>query len=240
MCMQKIIAANFKTNHTRASALEYLSGLESFLKDRGGDSKIWVFPPLNALVNNHYSTFQIGTQNAYPIVNGAMTGEVGLEALREFHIQSILLGHSERREHLGECPTLIAKKFYFFAKENFSIFHCIGENLEVRERGEEAVFLFLESQLSEIPLDYPHLIVAYEPIWAIGTGVSATLESIERVHRFLRSKLPNTPLLYGGSVKADNVASILNTPCVDGVLVGSASWKLQDFCTLLENTESTK
>ena len=234
----KIIASNFKTNHTRKSTLHFCKELENFVKKRSLKSphQILIFPPQTALLENHFASFKIGAQNAYPAKNGSFTGEIGLEQLEEFEIQTLLIGHSERREILKESQSFCAEKFAFFAKLGFQICYCIGESLEVKEQGIEAVLEFLESQFLGIDLSYPHLIVAYEPIWAIGSGASASLEEITQIHTRLKQKLGKIPLLYGGSVKPKNVREILQIHSVDGVLVGSASWEISSFCQILDNS----
>ncbi len=233
----KMIASNFKTNHTRKSTEEYCKTLESHCKSLSNFShKITLFPPSSALLDNDFSMFQIGAQNAYPVQNGSFTGEIGLEQLEEFHIKTILVGHSERREILGESQEECVRKFKFFAQNDFTIFYCIGENLEIKKSGLDATLKFLESQLCGIYLNYHRLIIAYEPIWAIGTGVSASLEEIAKIHNALKQKLGKIPLLYGGSVKAENSAGILSLEGVDGVLVGSASWDFKNFSKILENS----
>lgn len=232
----KIIASNFKTNHTRKSTLHFCEELEKFATQNQAQQQIIVFPPQTALLENRFKTFQIGAQNAYPAQNGSITGEIGLEQLEEFGIQTLLIGHSERREILKESQSFCAEKFDFFAKRGFRICYCIGESQEVKKQGIEAVLEFLESQFEGIALDYPHLIVAYEPIWAIGSGVSASLEEITQIHTRLKQKLGKIPLLYGGSVKPQNVREILQIHSVDGVLVGSASWEISSFCQILDNS----
>lgn len=233
----KIIASNFKTNHTRKSTQEYCSHLEAFLKSQNYPHKITIFPPISALLDNHFQHFQIGAQNAYFTQNGSFTGEIGTEQLEEFQITSLLIGHSERREILGESQDFCAKKFDYFSKLNFKIFYCIGENLTIKNQGLEATLDFLVSQFQGIDLNYPRLIIAYEPIWAIGTGVSATLEEIAKIHESLKQKLGKIPLLYGGSVKSENISEILSLPNVDGVLIGSASWKLENLLNMLEKSK---
>ena len=175
----------------------------------------------------------IGAQNAYPAQNGAYTGEIGLEQLNEFNIKRVLIGHSERRHILNESQEFIAKKFDFYKNEGFEIFYCIGEPLEVRKKGLDEVVKYLKSQLIGIDLDYDKLIIAYEPVWAIGTGVSASNEEIKETHAEIR-KFTKRPLLYGGSVKLHNIKEILNIPNVDGVLVGSASLDVEVFKKMIE------
>ncbi|MDD6056093.1 MAG: triose-phosphate isomerase [Helicobacteraceae bacterium] len=235
----KIIASNFKCNHTRASTESYAKGLEAFLsqkmESKSAKLDISIFPPSSALLCDSFKHFKIGTQNAYPAESGAFTGEIGLEQLSEFNIKRILIGHSERRE-IGESDEMCLKKFEFFKSQDFKIFFCIGESLDVRQSGLDSTLRFLESQLKGLPLDYEKLVVAYEPIWAIGSGVSASLDDIEATHKGLKQIVGKVPLLYGGSVKAENVREILSIEGVDGVLVGSASWELEGFCQIIENS----
>lgn len=235
--MKKIIASNFKTNHTRKSTQDFCNNLQRFLeaKEQIG-VEITIFPPQSALLENQFNTFNIGAQNAYPAKNGAFTGEIGTEQLEEFNIKTLLIGHSERREILKESQEFCAEKFTFFKALNFKIFYCIGEPLEIKKQGVEATLKYLELQLSGVDLNYSSLVLAYEPIWAIGSGISATLEEITQIHTSLKQKFSKIPLLYGGSVKAQNVREILSLEGVDGVLVGSASWELNNFCQIIENS----
>ncbi len=225
-----IYAANFKTNHTRASTLAYIEQLERQIADNK-DDKFYLFPPLTALLS-HDGKVTLGAQNAYPTINGAFTGEVGLEQLEEFSIKAILIGHSERRQLLRESVEDIAKKFEFFKSQNFEIIYCIGEPLEVREHGDDAVLDYLAEQFGGIDTNYDKLMIAYEPIWAIGTGKSASKEEIANTHNALRA-FSSKPLLYGGSVNVANIKEICTIPNVDGVLVGSASLDVNNFTTLI-------
>ncbi|HIO95876.1 MAG TPA: triose-phosphate isomerase [Campylobacterales bacterium] len=226
-----IYAANFKTNHTRESTKNYITDLQSKLQDKKSEDRVFIFPPLTAL-DSFEGDFTIGTQNAYPVRNGAYTGEVGVEQLSEFNINTILIGHSERRDTIGESQIEVAKKFAFFKEQGFEIIYCIGESLEVREQGMEAVMEHLVSQFEGIDTTYDNFVVAYEPIWAIGTGRSATVEEIVETHNALK-KIVDKPLLYGGSVKGANIAEISAIDNVDGVLVGGASLKTETFLELV-------
>ena len=221
-----IVAANFKTNKTRKETLEYLKKLDEV---DFGSVKVAVFPPSSALFERSY----LGAQNAYPTINGAYTGEIGLEQIEEYGIKTILIGHSERRHILGESQEFIAEKFNFFKKHSFEIFYCIGEPLEVRKKGLNEVIKYLKNQLIGIDLNYEKLIIAYEPVWAIGTGISASLEEIKQTHKEIR-KITNKPILYGGSVKVENIKDIISLPNVNGVLVGSASLKVENFIKMIE------
>jgi len=222
--------ANFKTNHTRASTTAYIEVLNEYLEDVAID-EVLIFPPATALQDS-YQKVRVGAQNAYPTFSGAYTGEIGLEQLNEFGINSILIGHSERRQILEESQEFIAKKFEFFKEQNFEILYCIGEPLEVRERGVEPLFEYLFEQFEGIDVCYDNLTIAYEPIWAIGTGVSASVEDIKVVHDGLKKEF-NKPLLYGGSVKVSNIEEIAKIDSVDGVLVGSASLDPKEFSNLI-------
>lgn len=227
-----IFAANFKTNHTRKSTEAYLQVLNQKLDTRNSQARIFIFPPATAL-GLYEGDFTVGTQNAYPAQNGAYTGEIGLEQLEEFDIKTMLIGHSERREHMGETQEQIAEKFSFFQKKDFEIIYCIGEPLNVREKGFEAVMQYLLAQFSGIDTTYNNLIVAYEPIWAIGTGRSATVEEIATTHSALKKVIGESSLLYGGSVSLANIQEIRGIDGVDGVLVGSASLDADNFFQMI-------
>lgn len=226
-----IFAANFKTNHTRSSTKAYLDALSQKIAAKKGEDKVYIFPPATAL-DNYEGDFTVGAQNAYPEQNGAFTGEIGAEQLEEFGIKTILIGHSERRELLGESQEKVAEKFNFFKEAGFEIIYCIGEPLEVREAGDTTVNDYLLAQFEGIDTNYDKLIVAYEPIWAIGTGRSATVAEITATHKALREVIKK-PLLYGGSAKPENIKEIISIENVDGVLVGSASLDADKFASMI-------
>jgi len=227
-----IYAANFKTNHTRKSTQLYIEELKEKLRAKNPDDSVYIFPPFTAL-DNYESEFTIGTQNAYPAQNGAFTGEIGLEQLDEFGIKTILIGHSERREILEETQEKVAQKFTFFKEQDFEIIYCIGEPLSIREKGFESVMQYLLAQFDGIDIKYENITIAYEPIWAIGTGRSATVEEISTTHRALKKAINDKPLLYGGSVKPANIKEITSIAGVDGVLVGSASLDAESFSQMV-------
>lgn len=233
-----IIAANFKTNHTRASTKAYMQGLVEFVKVKDIQARAMVFPTATALDTFETpSNVTVGVQNAYPVEKGSFTGEIGLEQIDEFGIKTILIGHSERRHILGESQEEIAKKFAYFAEAGFEIVYCIGEPKEVREEGIEAVMAYNLSQLEGIDIHHDKLIVAYEPVWAIGTGLTATPEQIEETLAQLKNHI-DKPLLYGGSVKVANTKEILSIPNCEGILVGTASWEVDAFCEMLSISET--
>ena len=217
--------ANLKCNHTRASFKEYAEILDANLST---NDDVTVFPPFSAFDLAAHK-FKLGAQNFYPCESGAHTGEIGKAMLDEFGVKSVLIGHSERRE-LGESEELLRAKFDFAAKAGWQIVYCIGENLSVNEAGRTKEFL--AEQLKNINLGYERLLIAYEPIWAIGTGKSASAEQTEGILNFIREQT-SAPLLYGGSVNAANIGGIAGIKNCDGVLVGTASWDASKFLELI-------
>jgi len=225
-----IIAANLKTNLTRTETLEYLRSLESCLNNNNITQEVLVFPATSSL-NKHDGQIKIGAQNAYGASSGAFTGEIGSLHLDEFGIKTILIGHSERRHVLGETQEELVNKFNFYKNLGFKIVYCVGEPLEVRESGLENMLQYISKQYEGIDAEYENLIIAYEPVWAIGTGLTPTKEDISSLHEELKKK-STAPLLYGGSVKVDNAKEVLSIDAVDGVLVGGAALIAEDFCTM--------
>jgi len=227
-----IIASNLKTNLTREKTISYLMDVENFLDEINSNQDVYVFPAQSSL-NPHHGKVTQGAQNVYPTKNGAYTGEIGLEQLEEFDVKTILIGHSERRHVMGETQEDIVEKFNFFKSQGFKIIYCVGEPLDVREQGEDVMMKYLELQYKGIDVDYKDLIIAYEPVWAIGTGLTPTLEDISKIHLKLKEK-SSAPLLYGGSVKVDTAKDILACDGVDGVLVGSGALKVENFCQMIQ------
>ncbi|MCG3718764.1 triose-phosphate isomerase [Aliarcobacter butzleri] len=232
-----IIASNFKTNHTRKSTTLFVNEVNNFLKKNKISNEVYIFPTSTSL--NHFETvpnLMIGVQNAYPTTSGSFTGEIGTFQLNEFEIKTILIGHSERRHILGETQETITKKYEFYKNLGYKIIYCIGEPLEIKKQGIEKTLEYIYEQFIGIDVNYSNLILAYEPVWAIGTGVTATIDDIKNVHNAIKQKI-NKPLLYGGSVKVENVREICQIENVDGALIGTASWKVEDFIEILENTK---
>jgi triosephosphate isomerase len=231
--MQKIIASNFKTNHTRKSARDFVESVDKYLKEENIDNEVYIFPPATALDEfDVKENLSVGAQNAYYVKNGSYTGEIGTEQLDEFGIKTVLIGHSERRHTLGESQKEVALKYNYYKAMGYKIIYCIGEPLEVKEAGLTETFGYIWEQFDGIDLDYDNLILAYEPVWAIGTGVSATTEDIATIHKKIKKKIQK-PLLYGGSVKLCCLQDILEVENVDGVLVGTASWVKEDFIKMI-------
>ena len=217
--------ANLKCNHTRASFAKYAQILDANLS---ANDDITVFPPFSALDLAAHK-FKLGAQNFYPCESGAHTGEIGKAMLDEFGVKSVLIGHSERRE-LGESEELLRAKFDFAVEAGWQIIYCIGENLSVNEAG--GTKEFLAEQLKNIDLGYERLLIAYEPVWAIGTGRSASAEQTRDILNFIREQT-SAPLLYGGSVNVAKIGGIAGIANCDGVLVGTASWDASKFLELM-------
>ena len=233
-----IVASNFKTNHTRKSTAAYIEAVKTFIAQSGTVQEVRIYPPLTALdVVDVPLHVKVGAQNFYPTINGSFTGEVGADQLNEFGVHSVLIGHSERRHILGESQEEVAKKFAFAVEQGWEIVYCVGEPKSVREQGLDAVMGYVWTQFDGIDMNYDKLIVAYEPVWAIGTGLTASLEDIEQTHGRIREKI-SAPILYGGSVKVANAQEVMCVPNCDGVLVGTASWKVEDFCEMIRAADA--
>ncbi|RAX58597.1 triose-phosphate isomerase [Helicobacter monodelphidis] len=238
-----IIAANLKMNLKRKDLQHYKETLQTQLSLLNSVDAV-IFPNMACLLDSSY--FQDipltqGAQNAYPAKNGAYTGEIGSEILEELGIRTILIGHSERRE-LGDNQEFCLAKFTYYQELGFRIFYCIGEPLHIRKKGLSAVMDFLQTQISGIDLHYPSLVIAYEPIWAIGATQPASIEEISATHLNLKNLFRNInptrdiPLLYGGSVKADNAREISQINGVDGMLIGSGALNPQNFLHIIKET----
>ena len=247
--MRRLMAANwkmYKTSEEAAATIEHLSKLLGGSAPAG--SEILVFAPFTALeaaaaAMRSLQGGYIGAQNMYPAENGAFTGEISPDMIRAAGASWVLVGHSERRHLLGENDEFIGNKLRFALEKGLDVMLCVGETLQERENGE--VSAVLERQLSRALTEVPetaiaHLAVAYEPVWAIGTGRSAGPEDILKAHTLAANLLEKhfgrvreVPLLYGGSVKPENAATILALDNVDGVLVGGASLQAESFTKIV-------
>ena len=189
------------------------------------------------------STIAIGAQNAHPQIEGAFTGEISFAMLNEFSCTYAIIGHSERREIFAETDRFIAEKFAAAQAQNLEPILCVGETKEQRESGltESIVLGQLQAVIDEVGIQaFAKSVIAYEPIWAIGTGLTASPEQAQDVHAAIRSFLTeedqtiadNISILYGGSVKADNAEALFEQPDIDGALVGGASLDAESFLTI--------
>ncbi len=234
--MKKIIAANWKMYKTPSEAKKTLKELISLLPaDIFNQKEVLIFPSpvlLQAVAEETKGTqIAYGTQNFYPAEEGAFTGETGIAQMRDFGCQYALVGHSERRHILNESEEMLQQKMHAALQEKITPVLCIGETLEERKSGqlEEVLSRQLASALQD-DKDADNFLVAYEPVWAIGTGEVAGEQEILQAHAFVRNWLVKNckngqeiPILYGGSVKSENSKQILALDNVNGVLVGGAS-----------------
>ncbi len=245
--MKKLIAANWKMYKSSAEAHNCVATLLGFLGKKAPENKeILVFPPFTAIkaVSEVFaggSGFFAGGQNFYPEPEGAFTGEIALGMLREAGASWVLAGHSERRSIFGESNELVGRKTAYAYEAGLGVVLCIGETLAQRENGEleQVLTAQLEAGMAGLPveLDGARLAVAYEPVWAIGTGKVAGTGEIAEAHNLVRKILGKISprhgaelrILYGGSVKADNAGGIMAVDNVDGVLVGGASLDAEKF-----------
>src|SRR5213080_4893671 len=185
-------------------------------------------PPFGSLGAGVASGQTIYAQNVHWADDGAFTGEVSTLILLELGVQGAIVGHSERRQYFGETDETVRMRTEHALEAGLRVIACVGELEAERERGEtEEVLRRQVSMLSS----HPHLVLAYEPVWAIGTGKTATPEIAQEAHAFIKSLL-DVPVLYGGSVKPDNAAILLSQPDVDGALVGGASLELESFTAI--------
>jgi triosephosphate isomerase (TIM) len=227
----RLVAGNWKMHGSRASNSALLEALLPEIGRQGG-VECALCPPYLEQVCGRLQGTQIacGAQNLSEHPQGAYTGEVSAAMLKEFGCRYVIVGHSERRQHYGESDARVAAKFAAAQAAGLTPILCVGETLEERESGrtEEVVARQLDAVLNRS--DFGEAALAYEPVWAIGTGRNATPEQAQAVHAFLREKLrPTTRIVYGGSVKAQNAAAIFAMPDVDGGLIGGASLVAQDF-----------
>jgi triosephosphate isomerase len=248
MARPKFIAGNWKM-HTDAAGGCRLA--EEVVRGVGADTRVRVavcppFPylPLVASVVRG-SPVALGAQNCYPEREGAFTGEVSPWMLADVGCRWVILGHSERRHKLGEDDAFINRKVHAALEAGLEIILCLGETLQERQAGrmEEVLATQLDGGLAGLGADrLGQLVVAYEPVWAIGTGHVATPQQAQEVHAFLRGRVrarfgaaaaEGLLILYGGSVKPENVAALLHQPDVDGGLIGGASLKAESFLAIV-------
>jgi triosephosphate isomerase (TIM) len=226
-----LIAGNWKMYKTPTEAGEFCRALRDALADLDGVD-VAVCPPFTSLAPAVQALadteIAVAAQNVHWEPEGAYTGEISAPMLLELGVYGAIVGHSERRQYFGETDESVGRRAASALGAGLSVIACIGELEDERERGEtEAV---LRRQLA--PLEaHDNLVVAYEPVWAIGTGKTATPELAQEAHAFVKSLL-DVPVLYGGSVKPENAAELLAQPDVDGALVGGASLEVDSFVAI--------
>ena len=245
---RKIVAGNWKMNLTKAEAIALVGKVSSDSSSAACD--IVLFPSSvylsDVLKEVEGKTIGIGAQNCSQYENGSYTGEVSASQLASMGIGYVIVGHSERREHFAETSAVLKEKLKLALKYDLNPIFCCGEPLQVRK--DDGQYEYVLKQLQECLFEFTaeefsKIIVAYEPIWAIGTGLCASAVQAQQMHSFIRQKFAarytdtvagQMRILYGGSVKSDNAKELFSCPDVDGGLVGGASLNAQDFLSIIE------
>lgn len=248
---KKIVAGNWKMNTTVAEGVQLAKNIVEKVKEIPSDVTLVVAPPFTHLVsvaNEIKGTdIQLSAQNCANQPKGAFTGEVAAAMLKDAGCAYTILGHSERREYYGETSATLVEKVNLAFASGLKVIFCVGEKLDERNAGkhfevvgkqiEEVLFTLSEEQMANV-------IIAYEPVWAIGTGVTATSEQAQEIHAFIRKFVAdkfgakvaeNTTILYGGSCKPSNAKELFACKDIDGGLIGGASLKAEDFIAIAKS-----
>ena len=242
---KQIVAANWKMNLLPEEAVKLTKAINDL--EKSANITVYIFPStlyLSTCVATS-STVGIGAQNAYPADFGAFTGEVSMLQIKQAGATAVLIGHSERRAYFGETNELLKAKVDGALKNELTPFFCCGEALAIREQGTHLAFV--KSQLEESlfhlsPTEFQQVVIAYEPVWAIGTGLTASTEQAEEMHAAIRSWIEahyspeiaaNCSILYGGSCNPKNAKELFACPNVDGGLIGGAALNSADFSVLI-------
>ncbi|WP_179412775.1 triose-phosphate isomerase [Mucilaginibacter sp. E4BP6] len=249
---KKIVAGNWKMNLDYSEGLALFSEITNMVKDEvTGKQQAVVCSPfihLHSLVQmaKGYDKVSVGAQNAHQAESGAYTGEVSAKMLKSIGVEYVILGHSERRQYFHESNELLAKKTDTALANGLKPIFCIGETLE--ERNSEIHFQVIKDQLVEglfhlSAEQFTKIVIAYEPVWAIGTGLTATADQAQEIHAFIRAEIAakydqqianDTTILYGGSCNPKNAPELFAQPDIDGGLIGGASLKSRDFVDILK------
>ena len=220
---------------TRAEAQEFLQGLMSQLIEIPEKPEVVLCTPFTALdfmsKNLHGSRIKLGAQNVHWEEEGAYTGEISGPMLKEIGVSYVIVGHSERRQYFGETDETVNLRLRAAQKNGLTPILCVGESKEQRAAGETESHIFSQLATDLIDVDQENLVIAYEPIWAIGTGDTCETQEANRVIGIIRQQLDNkdVSIQYGGSVKPNNIDEIMAQPEIDGVLVGGASLSASSF-----------
>ncbi|MEA3188916.1 MAG: triosephosphate isomerase [Chthoniobacter sp.] len=250
---KKIIAANWKMNMTCDEAESFV---ETFLREVGQEDavEVVIVPPFTALATvsrllNNVQNVKVGAQNMSPEKGGAFTGEISAAMLRELFVRYVVLGHSERRTLFGETDEVVNRKAHAAHEASLKPIVCIGETLAQRDAGkvEEVLETQIRGSLAKLSAkELGETVIAYEPVWAIGTGRTATPAQAQEAHAFIRKTLAEISseataekmrLQYGGSVKPDNAAALMTQPDIDGALVGGASLDPRGFAEIVKASD---
>jgi len=253
MIKKPIIAANWKMYKTPQEGVNFISELSNLLLDKEKPTIIFC-PPFTSLfhINEMISDLDmsLGAQNVYFEKEGAFTGEISVNMLKSCSVQYVIIGHSERRHIFNESNKDTNRKIHTVLDNEIIPIFCVGEKLDDRESNNTRTILLeqLEEGLAGVNIDaLDRIIIAYEPVWAIGTGVNALPNQVQESHEMIRDILMelydnnlniDIPILYGGSVKPDNSEELINTKGVDGFLIGGASLNLDTFSKIIEIVHS--
>ncbi|MEH1812114.1 MAG: triose-phosphate isomerase [Nostoc sp.] len=238
--MRKIvIAGNWKMFKTQAETQEFLQGFLPHLEETPEGREVILCPPFTDLSvlskTLHGSLIQLGAQNIHWEEYGAYTGEISGPMLTESGVRFVIVGHSERRQYFGETDATVNLRLRTAQRFGLTPILCVGESKQQRDAGEAESLIALQLDKALVDINQDNLVIAYEPIWAIGTGDTCEVEEANRIIGLIRSKLtnPNVSIQYGGSVKPNNIDEIMAQPEIDGVLVGGASLEPESFARIV-------
>jgi triosephosphate isomerase len=232
-----LVAGNWKMFKAPRETADFCAALRKRLEGMDGVD-VAVCPPFVSLASAVEALADtevaVAAQNVHWATEGAFTGEVSAPMLRELGVYGAIVGHSERRQFFGETDEAVARRALAALEAGLSVIACVGESEEEREAGQTELILRVQVEAIEEAVGaHDDLVIAYEPVWAIGTGRTATPEQAAEAHAFIRT-LIDVPVLYGGSVKPDNAQALLGQPAVDGALVGGASLELDSFVAIVD------
>jgi triosephosphate isomerase len=235
-----IIAGNWKMFKTQADALEFVQAFKAKVEQHTEDSKTIVlcvpYTNLGSMAKSlHGSRIQLGAQNVHWEDSGAYTGEISGPMLTEMGINYVIIGHSERRQYFAETDETVNLRLKAAQRHGLTPILCVGETKTQRDAGETETIIINQLKQDLIGVDQNNLVIAYEPIWAIGTGDTCESQEANRVIGLIREQLTNknVPIQYGGSVKPDNIDEIMAQPEIDGALVGGASLDPEGFARIV-------
>ncbi|MEW5859300.1 MAG: triose-phosphate isomerase [Cyanobacteriota bacterium] len=238
--MRKIvIAGNWKMYKTQTESLEFLQGFMSQLEETPDQREVVLAAPFTALSimskNLHGSRVQLGAQNIHWDEMGAYTGEIAGPMLTEIGVRFVIVGHSERRQYFGETDETVNLRLKAAQRYGLTPILCVGETKQQRDAGETESLISTQLKKGLVDVDQENLVIAYEPIWAIGTGDTCESKEANRVIGLIRAQLtnPNVSIQYGGSVKPNNIDEIMAQPEIDGALVGGASLEPASFARIV-------
>jgi len=244
-----IVAGNWKMNNDATQTTALINDLNKALEEVSVNCRVLISPTsinlTSAVALTQDSIIEVSAQNMHQAKSGAFTGEISADMLKDVGVNTVILGHSERRTYFGEDDKILTEKVASALENNLEVIFCFGESLQDRKSGNH--FNVVESQLKNAVLSlsassWEYIILAYEPVWAIGTGETASPEQAQEMHAFIRGLLVNTygtsvaknvSILYGGSVKPTNAKEIFSKEDVDGGLIGGASLKASDFTGII-------